>query len=304
MITGSDDGCDGAIMREYWSVAASLEHPTLDEIRDSRGWSQLSAPPTDVTFEAFSQLGVDGLMITPEHARRDVLLLCLHGGGFISGSSTSHGQMYAHLAKAAGCQALVLDYPLAPEQPFPAAPDACLLAYRLLSAGPDAPRIILVGDSAGGNLALSTCQRASALDAPRPTAVVLFSPWVDLSLSGGTLEKNGSSDPFFQRVRLEALVEMYLSVEIDRHAPDASPLFGELALLPPLHIQAGANEGLLDDSRRLAAACKASDPSTELHVFPDMLHVFQASAGRDRIASRAIDVAAAWIKKQTVHTDK
>src|SRR3546814_7351879 len=71
------------------------------------------------------------------------------GGGFISGSAASHGQMYAHLAKAVGCQALVLDYPLAPEEPFPAAPDACLLAYRLLSAGPDAPRIILVGDSAG-----------------------------------------------------------------------------------------------------------------------------------------------------------
>src|SRR3546814_39223 len=131
MITGSDDGRDGAVMREYWSLAASLEHPTLDDIRYSEGWSQLSTSPDHVTFEAYSKSGVDGLMNTPDNARRDVLLLCLHGGGFISGSAASHGQMYAHLAKAVGCQALVLDYPLAPEEPFPAAPDACLLAYRL-----------------------------------------------------------------------------------------------------------------------------------------------------------------------------
>src|SRR3546814_12996796 len=83
MITGSDDGRDGAVMREYWSLAASLEHPTLDDIRYSEGWSQLSTSPDHVTFEAYSKSGVDGLMITPDNARRDVLLLCLHGGGFI-----------------------------------------------------------------------------------------------------------------------------------------------------------------------------------------------------------------------------
>src|SRR3546814_16262874 len=122
--------------------------------------------------------GVDGLMITPVNARRDVLLLCLHGGGFISGSAASHGQMYAHLAKAVGCQALVLDYPLAPEEPFPAVPDACLLAYRLLSAGPDAPWTILVGDSAGANLASPTSHSSAHVAAPKPTDTVLLTPWV------------------------------------------------------------------------------------------------------------------------------
>jgi acetyl esterase/lipase len=300
MITGSDVGRDGAVMREYWSLAASLEHPTLYDIRDNKGWSQLSTPPTDVTFEAFSKSGVNGVMITPENARRDVLLLCLHGGGFISGSSASHGPMYAHLAKAVGCQALVLDYPLAPEEPFPAAPDACLLAYGLLSAGPDAPRIILVGDSAGGNLALSTCQRASQIDASQPIAVILLSPWVDLSLASPSLEANQSVDPFFNTTRLSALLGAYLQAAEDPSGPLVSPIFGDLANLPPIYVQVGGAEGLRDDGVRLAAACRHAGTAAECNVYEAMPHVFQAAVGRDALAGRAIAEAAAWINALSV----
>src|SRR3546814_3311910 len=151
-----------------------------------------------------------------------------------------------------------------------------------------APRIILVGDSAGGNLALSTRQRAAQIHAPRPTAVVLFSPWVDLSLASPSLEANQSDDPFFNTGRRSGLLGAYLQAAEDPSGPDVSPIFGNLADLPPIYIQVGGAEGLRDDGVRLAAACRDTGTAAECNVYEAMPHVFQAAVGRDAFADRAI----------------
>lgn len=290
-------------MRDYWESAASKLYPSLEEIRESEDWLQLASKPADVRLEAIAISELSALVARPTDPREDLVLLCLHGGGFITGSSRSHAYMYGHLASAVGCEAIILDYPLAPEQPFPAAVNACLDAYRRIAISAERRRVVLIGDSAGGNLAISVCLLATKGQLPSPVGVLLFSPWLDLSLGGRSLDGNGTKDPFFQRARLDALLGAYLPPGTDRESPEVSPLFGDLSSLPPVYIQAGEDEGLLDDSTRFAAAVRASGLPAELQVFPGMPHVFQATVGRDKVAGLAIDAAARWISRLISKTD-
>lgn len=299
MSSSSDTLRHGDIMWAYWQMAASMAQPSLDEIRDSAGWLALSTAPSNVRVEACAVGAVRGLVATPTGARDDLQLLCLHGGGFISGSSESHSNIYGHMAAAAGRRAIILDYPLAPEQPFPAAVDACLAAYRQICDTIDPHKLFLVGDSAGGNLAVSICQRAASLGLPAPAGIVLFSPWLDLSLGSPSLDGKRSKDPFFHKERLHALLDAYLPADQNRADPLVSPLFGDLSRLPPLYLQAGADEGLLDDSVRFAKAVRDAGSSVKIDIFPEMPHAFQATVGRDARADAAIGMAASWIAAQS-----
>jgi len=210
----------------------------------------------------------------PGHSEEHVLL-ALHGGGFVMGSCASHRALVSHLALACGIQAVVPEYRLAPEHPFPAGLDDAVAVYHaLLATGLDPGRIVLAGDSAGGGLVLSTLLTLRDAGAPLPAAVALLSPFTDLTCSGETLTTRAAIEPWLDPSLLEPLARLYAGPH-DRAEPRISPLFGDLRGLPPLIIHVGDQEILLADSQRLAERARAAGVSVELEVWPEVWHVFQ-----------------------------
>jgi acetyl esterase/lipase len=210
-------------------------------------------------------------------SRPDRVILYLHGGAFAFRLPRLQTAMVARWCRALGARALMPRYRLAPEHPFPAGPDDCLAAYRwLLEHCGDPRRIVIAGDSAGGNLTLVTLQRARDAGLPLPAAAVCLSPAVDFSLSGRSAVVNEDADPIFTAKLLRWFGELYLT-EPDLFAnPLVSPLIGDFSDLPPLLFQVGTKEMLLDDSTRAAAKAHASGVTVQLDVFDRMPHVFQA----------------------------
>ncbi len=217
------------------------------------------------------------------------VLLYLHGGGYIAGSLTSHRITVAEAGRLAGMRTLALDYRLAPEEPFPAPVEDAVAGYRfLLDQGIAPGRIALGGDSAGGGLAIATLLALKAEKLPMPGAGWVISPWVDLENSGDSMVTRAEADPMVQKIYLDETARAYLN-GADPRDPLASPLHGDLSGLPPLLIQVGAAETLLDDSIRLAQRAGAADVAVTLEVWPEMIHVWhlfhpQLAAGRHALA--------------------
>lgn len=209
---------------------------------------------------------------------RDNALLYLHGGGFVAGGFHSHRALAARLGIASACSVLVPDYALAPEHPFPAALDDAGLAYaHLIDRGFAPQQIVLAGDSAGANLAVALLQRLVRNGAPRPAAALLISPWLDLALTGESYCSRRLLDPLDRETELKRLAGLY-APNVDLTCPEVSPLFGEVCGLPPLIIQVGDHEVLLDDSTRFAARVRESGGQVELRVWPEMWHLWQLGA--------------------------
>ena len=204
---------------------------------------------SDVTFEPDTVGGIPGLWVRPVRARTDAAILHLHGGWFNLGTAQAYRHLVAQIAARVGVNAFVPEYRRAPEHPFPAAPDDALACYRGLAKV--ASRIAITGDSAGGNLALGLASRVEAV------AVAVMSPVTDLTLSGESYQTRAEADPFFTRDQIADLVNAYVG-SADPRDPLASPLFGPLSRLPPLCIDVGDDEVLLDDSRRLFARAFAA----------------------------------------------
>jgi acetyl esterase/lipase len=203
---------------------------------------------------------------------RGVILYC-HGGGYLVGSSRAYRGMAARLATLTRCDIAVIDYRLAPEHTYPAAPDDALAAYRSLLSRMDASSIVIAGDSAGGNLALVTLLRARDRGLPMPGGAVLLSPWTDLTGSGASMRTNAKLDPMLPAQRIDEAARLYApTAQLD--SPDVSPLFGDFTGLPPLSIHVGTTEILLDDSQRLVARAKQHGVSAELECWHRMPHVF------------------------------
>ncbi len=236
--------------------------------------------PADLGVSATTLGGRSALELrtaTPGTAGEDVLLY-LHGGGFVVGSARATAHLPAALLRHLDGRAVSLDYRLAPEHAFPAAPDDCLAAYReLLDSGVEPRRLVIAGDSAGAALAVVTMMRARDAGLPMPAAAVLFSPAVDLTLSGASMRSKDGVDPFFAPADLEWLFDRYLAGG-DGAAPEASPVFADLTGLPPLLIQVGSSELLLDDAVRLAGRAGADEVEVTLEVAPRQPHVFQLDA--------------------------
>ncbi|MEH2535365.1 monoterpene epsilon-lactone hydrolase [Bradyrhizobium sp. AZCC 1588] len=220
--------------------------------------------------------GVDGEWIVPADAPPDKAILYFHGGGFRIGSVTSHRELIAQIADGSGCRVLAINYRLSPEHPFPAALEDALAAYRyILDQGLKAENIAFAGDSAGGNLVLAAMLALRGRGEPLPATAVLMSPWTDLAATGASYESRAKADPIHQRAMVLALAKNYLGEEGDPYDPLASPLYAELAGLPPLLIQAGDRETVLDDSIMLADTAREAGVDVELEIWDGMIHVFQ-----------------------------
>jgi epsilon-lactone hydrolase len=220
--------------------------------------------------------GVDGEWIVPADARSDKTILYFHGGGFRLGSVASHRDLIARTAEASGCRVLAVNYRLAPEHRFPAALEDALSAYDWMRAQGFTPEnIALAGDSAGGNLVLTTMLGLRDRSRPLPAAGVLMSPWTDLAATGESYQSRAASDPIHQRAMILALAKSYLGERGDPRNPLASPLYADLSGLPPLLIHAGDRETVRDDATILAGKAKAAGVDAELQVWDGMIHVFQ-----------------------------
>ena len=233
-----------------------------------------------ITSTPVTANGVPGEWVTvsaPEQGSApDRVLLYLHGGGYIVCGPDTHRFMVARLARETGARALLIDYRLAPEHPFPAAVEDAEAAYRwLLDQGIAPANIVIAGDSAGGGLALSLLLTLREKSLPLPAAAALMSPWTDLALTGWTMLTNARADPMLRLESAALGARHYLQGTSPTH-PVASPLWAELAGLPPLFIQAGEKEILLDDSRRLLEKACTAGVEASLETWPGLPHVFQA----------------------------
>lgn len=261
-----------------------------------RVMSASSLPPRNTQAQLVDMNGVNAeRVVVDETASRVVLYL--HGGGYCVGSATTHRALAAHIARAAGAVAYVPNYRLAPEYPHPAALHDAVAAYRwLLAQGIDPVSIILAGDSAGGGLALATAVSLRDTGLPLPAALVLISPWADLSLSGDTLKSHAARDPMLSHSITSLWARLYAGALPVTH-PLCSPLFAQLDGLPPMLIQVGSEEVLLSDSQRLALRAEAAGVPTRLHVYERMWHDFQVQAGLLHESDAAIFEIGAFVKQ-------
>ncbi|MEU3563393.1 alpha/beta hydrolase [Kitasatospora sp. NPDC006786] len=226
-------------------------------------------------------------------------ILYFHGGGWVFGSPGTALSLTGNLVARTGLGAYSLDYRLAPEHPFPAAIEDALSAYRaLLDRGEDPSAVVFAGDSAGGGLAVTTCLAARDAGLPLPAALLAFSPGLDATRSGASMETREGVDPVFTRAGLERTGAMYLA-GADPHQPLLSPaVCADLTGFPPMLLQVGGNEMLLDDSTRLAARANAAGVDVVLDVTADVPHVFQAFAGVLDEADEALDRAALFLRRR------
>lgn len=229
--------------------------------------------PPGITREPVQIGGLPAEWIRPENPSGTILYL--HGGAFVLGSIGTHRMLAVDLTRHTGMQVILPEYRLAPDHPFPAAMDDAARAYAWLLASGIPPReIILGGDSAGGGLALSMLVRLQAEGQPIPAAAFLLSPWTDLTLSGASIEAKASTDPVLSQEPLRRFARMYAAGH-DLHDPYISPLGADLSGLPPILVQVGTEEILLDDAVRLAESLTAAGGTARLEVYPGMFHVFQ-----------------------------
>ncbi|MCX5374763.1 alpha/beta hydrolase [Streptomyces sp. NBC_00103] len=222
-------------------------------------------------------------------------VLYFHGGAYAIGSAAASVGLVSEIARRTATTAYSVDYRLAPEHPFPAAVDDALAAYRaLLDRGVPAGSVAVTGESAGGGLALALLLAIRDAGLPQPSSATVLSPWADLTQSGGTMTSRADTDPALTRGALEIRAADYLD-GADPRTPLASPLHADLRGLPPLLIQAGGREILLDDALRLAARAAHADVPVTLRTFPGAPHVFQGFAAVVEEAALALDQVAAFI---------
>ena len=251
------------------------------------------------TYKRVNAGGVTAEWVTAEGAPESRVVLYLHGGGYIIGSTRTHRPLMAELSQASGARVLGLDYRLAPEHPFPAPIEDAVAAYRwLLNEGYDPARIAVAGDSAGGGLTVAALVQIRYVGLPMPGAAVCISPWVDMEGLGESMETRADADPMVGKEGLLLSAKTYLGGS-DPRAPLAAPLYADLRGLPPTLIQVGDAEVLLDDSTRLAGIAREAGVHVEMDVWDDMIHVWHLFAPILPEGRQALSQAGEFIKKHT-----
>ena len=286
-----------ALYQEWSGRLAANPAMTIADLRDLfDAWSKPAFEAEGVSYKSDTIGGVPAIWAFPAGCDRTKVLLYTHGGGFAVGSADSHRKLAGHLAKALGVTAAVLDYRRAPENPFPAQIEDAAAVYKALLADGFKPENMgTAGDSAGGNLAVSSVLKFRGLGLPLPAFVIAFSPWVDMELKGGTLAGNAATDALVSRALLEGMIGMFLGANsANATNPLANPLYADFKGFPPLYIAAGSVETLLDDSIRLHGRAKADGVKSALSIVEGMQHVFPCLAGRAPEADREIAKIAEW----------
>jgi acetyl esterase/lipase len=242
----------------------------------------------DIALETMSAGGVPGWWIIPPDSPPDRALLYLHGGGFVFGVSPLHLQMGAYLARKMGMRILMVEYRLAPKYPFPAALDDCATSYRwLLDQGIPARHIVLAGDSAGGNLAITLSLQLRDGGDPLPAAAACLSPVTDLT---GDREQQAYKDPLLPPRAMRRYSRSYVA-DHDARNPLISPVFGDLRGLPPLLIHAGEDEILCADAVRIIQLAQAAGVDARLEIYPRMWHVWQLNLELPQALQSLDDIA-------------
>lgn len=254
--------------------------------------------PADFRAEPVGLGGVAAEWVAPAGPRPERVVLYFHGGGYASGSLATHRALVVRLAQATPARVLHVDYRLAPEHPFPAAlEDARAVYSALLASGGEPATLAVGGDSAGGGLALALLTAARDAGQPLPAAWFGLSPWTDLGHGGDSIVLRAAEDPLFTRDSLEHMAALYAGGHPRNH-PGLSPLFAELAGLPPALLQVGTAEILLDDSTRLAARLEAAGVEVELEVWEGMFHGWQLLASMLPEGQEAIAKLAAFLRRR------
>lgn len=250
----------------------------------------------DVTVQKVSANGVPAEWTATPDADPATAILYLHGGGYVIGSLDSHRHLMAECGRAAGTRTLGLDYRLSPEHPFPAPVEDTVAAYRyLLDQGLQPGKIALAGDSAGGGLVVGAMLAIREAGLPLPGCGWCISPWVDMEALGQSFMDRAAADPTVQKATIEFMAGLYLNDGNPRH-PHAAPIYGDLAGLPPLLIQVGSAEVLLDDSIALARKAGAADVVVDLQIWPEMIHIWHIFFPILGAARRAIGSGGSFVR--------
>jgi len=258
----------------------------------------------DVELEGVDVNGLCGEWSLAPSSDRSRVLLFFHGGGYCSGSIVSHRRMVTEAGRAAGTRTLAVAYRLAPEHPFPASYNDALSAWRFLqNQGFAAAQIAIGGDSAGAGLAVALISRLRDANEQLPACAWLLSPWIDLTLSGSTLATKDAVDPIIHKAYLNELAETYLPAEVARNDPRVSPLYADLRGFPPVIIQVGSAETLLDDAVRFARAAGLADVSVTMEIWPHMIHAWHLWNAQLEASRRALANAGAFIRAQLPRPD-
>lgn len=236
--------------------------------------------------------------LIPAGASEDRALLYIHGGAWFMGSPASHRGLVSYIAYESDVRALSINYRLAPENPFPAGLDDCIAAYEwLLNSGIPPQKIIVAGDSAGGNLTLALLVALRDADKPLPVGAVALSPATDLAFTGESLKTRAHLDPILSNLGSNSIIPDYIAL-YDPHHPYISPLYADLNGLPPILIHVGDYETLLDDAVRFGECARAAGVNAQVVIWPEMFHVFQIFVPLLPEARRSVTQIAAFIKSR------
>ena len=302
-------------------MASNEYHKLLDAFAENVGSPGALAPPTEDVEEArqgfedmafplspeFSATSVDANGVAAEwvsapNADPERRVLYLHGGGYVTGSINTHRELAGRLSNASGCVLMVIDYRMAPEHPFPAAVEDAQTALRFMREnGPngrvDAEAIFVAGDSAGGGLALSTLIAARDAGEPMPDAAVTLSAWTDLANTAETIKTRVAVDPLVSLSTLDLMADRYLN-GADAKTPLASPLFADLTDLPPLLMQVGDAEIILDDTTRFAQKARDAGVDVTERIWPEMCHIFPLFAPAIPEGQQGVDEIGEFLRQQ------
>jgi acetyl esterase/lipase len=281
-------------------AAPFTEAPTIEEMRAGMAsFIGVMPLPDGATFERVDAAGVPAEWTAAAGTAPLPVVLYVHGGGYCLGSIETHRNLCVNISAATGGRVLSLDYRLAPEHPFPAAVDDAVAAFGwLLDRGVDPSQVVIAGDSAGGGLTLATLIALRDAGGPLPAAAVAISPWTDMEGSGESMTSRAAADPMVQREGLKVMSDAYVAGGDMRH-PLASPLYADLAGLPPILIHVGDAETLLDDSVRFEQRAREAGVDITLEVWPEMIHVWHAFAPMLPEANDAITRIGTFIKSRT-----
>ena len=257
---------------------------------------RLGRPAKTVGIEVAELAGLHSEWYRPQNATAGKVFLYLHGGAYALGSCDSHRGLVTRIAEAAGVDTVLPEYRLAPEHPFPAGLDDAVAAYRaLLDQGYAAQDVVIGGDSAGGGLTVGAMLQLRHQGVPLPRAAVLLSPFLDMTASGETMKTRAEQDPWFEPEHLEVVIGHYCPDQ-ELANPLLSPVFANVAGLPPALIHVGDDEILLSDSTRFAEKLQAAGIDVQLKVFPGMWHVFQLFVGKMPESGAAVQEIGLYIR--------